>query len=65
MRRRPGDEPLTLKRCHRYMKNMKAGSLYVAIKGIERKFSFFSCLLASLIYFRSFHAMIRDVPVVY
>ena len=30
MGRSPGDEPLTLTRCHSYMKPMKGGSLFLA-----------------------------------
>ena len=30
MERSPGDEPLTLTRCHSYMKSLKGGSPFVA-----------------------------------
>ena len=63
-----GNEPLTLTRCHSLMKPLK-GEIRLwprpQLQNIKGKISFFSYLLALLIfYFRSLHGMMRADPAV-
>ena len=61
-----GAEPLTLMRCHSYMKLYKS-VLWPSpqLKGIKGKISLFSYLLALLIfYLRSFHGVMFAHPAV-